>query len=104
MPRVSYPSLYSTVISTACYDGVEESGLLDFYYNPNPPVEFGARGIDVDVAWLDGSYVKVTGNSFAAPSMTGIVARLLSKNPELTPFQVKTVLSSIALNADTSKI
>ena len=34
--------------------------------------------------------------------MTGIVARLLSKYPELTPFQVKTVLSSIALNADTS--
>jgi len=72
-PRISYPSLYSTVISTACYDGIDENGLLDFYYSPNPPVEFGARGIDIDVAWLGGAYMKVTGNSFTAPSMTGIV-------------------------------
>jgi subtilisin len=50
------------------------------------------------VAWLDGRYVRATGNSFAAPSMTGVVALLLSKHPSLTPFQVKSVLSSLANN------
>ena len=31
--------------------------------------------------------------------MTGLVARLLSKHPGLTPFQVKTVLHALASNA-----
>ena len=48
-----------------------------FYYNPEPPVEFGALGIDVRVAWQDGDWITATGNSFAAPHITGLVARLL---------------------------
>jgi subtilisin family serine protease len=43
--------------------------------------------------------IRATGNSFAAPHITGLVARLLSKHPGLTPFQVKTVLHSLATNA-----
>jgi len=101
MPVVSFPSLYSTVISTACYEGATGSNPLDFYLNPAPPVEFGANGIDVDVAWLGGGYVKATGNSFAAPNITAIVALLLEKHPGLTPFQVKSVLSSLAANSYT---
>jgi hypothetical protein len=31
--------------------------------------------------------------------VTGLVARLLAKHPELTPYQVKAVLRSIAANA-----
>jgi subtilisin len=40
-----------------------------------------------------------TGNSFAAPHVTGLVARLLSKHPDLTPYEVKTVLRAVASNA-----
>ena len=98
MPIISFPSLYSTVISTACYDGVISDDPLDYYYNPQPPVEFAAKGVDREVAWLDGRYVRATGNSFAAPNMSGIVALLLGKHPSLTPFQVKSVLSSLANN------
>ena len=98
MPIISFPSLYSTVISTACYGDAEELSPLDYYYNPEPPVEFGAHGTDKEVAWLDGRYVRATGNSFTAPTMTGIVALLLSKHPNLTPFEVKSVLSSLAKN------
>jgi len=43
--------------------------------------------------------VTVTGNSFAAAHITGLVARLLGKHPDLTPFQVKTVLHAVADNA-----
>ena len=98
MPVISFPSLYSTVISTACYEDAKESSPLDYYYNPEPPVEFGAHGTDKEVAWLDGRYVRATGNSFTAPTMSGIVALLLSKHPNLTPFEVKSVLSSLASN------
>lgn len=95
IPAPSYPSLYSSVISVAAH---EESDPFTYYYNPSPPVEFGAPGIDVKVAWLDKSYSVITGNSFAAPHIAGIAALIRSKHPELTPFQIKTVLYACASN------
>src|SRR6187455_1170267 len=47
LPEASYPSLYSSVISVAAHDGKDP---FTYYYNANPPVEFGAPGIDVEVA------------------------------------------------------
>ncbi len=94
-PAPSYPSQYSSVISVAAHDGQDP---FTFYYNPSPPVEFGAPGIDVRVAWKDGQYARITGNSFAAPHIAGIVALIRSKHPELTPFQIKTVLWACAAN------
>ena len=52
----------------------EEPDPLLFYANPDPPVEFFARGVDVDVAWLGGGTIRATGNSFATPCISGIVA------------------------------
>jgi subtilisin len=95
VPGASYPSLYSSVISVAAHEGHDP---FTFYYNPAPPVEFGAPGIDVEVAWQDKATVVTTGNSFAAPHMAGIVALIRGKHPELTPFQIKTVLFSCAAN------
>ena len=95
IPAPSYPSTYSTVISVAAHEGKDP---YTFYYNPSPPVEFGAPGIDLRVAWANKSYIVSTGNSFAAPHITGLVALIKSKHPELTPFQVKTVLYACASN------
>jgi subtilisin family serine protease len=95
LPTPSYPSLYSSVISVAAHAGRE---MLTYYYNPAPPVEFGAPGIDVRVAWKDHQYLTSTGNSFAAPHIAGIVTLIRAKHPELTPFQVKTVLWACAAN------
>jgi subtilisin len=95
IPAPSYPSLYSSVISVAAHEGKDPFG---FDYNPEPPVEFGAPGIDVEVAWIDKQWATNTGNSFAAPHITGIVTLIRAKHPELTPFQVKTILWSCAKN------
>jgi subtilisin family serine protease len=76
----------------------EEADPLAYYYNPNPPVEFFARGVDVEVAWLAGGKLRVTGNSFATPHMSGICALMLGKHRELTPFQLKSVLYLTAGN------
>lgn len=95
MPEPSYPSLYSSVISVAAHDGKDP---FTYYYNTKPPVEFGAPGIDIEVAWNKGQYLVCTGNSFAAPHMTGITALIRAKHPDLTPFQVKTVLLACAAN------
>jgi subtilisin len=91
----SMPSLYSAVFSVASHAGKDP---FTYYYNPTPPVEFGAPGIDLRVAWKDHAYVTSTGNSFAAPHIAGIIALVRAKHPELTPFQIKSVLWACAAN------
>ena len=91
----SYPSMFSSVVSVAAHS---EPDPWRFYYNPAPPVEFGAWGLDVPVAWRGGGHTVGTGNSFAAPHITALVALILSKHPGLTPFEVKAVLAAVANN------
>jgi subtilisin len=95
MPVESYPWRFSSVISVGSH---EEEDPLAYFYNPSPPVEFFARGVGVEIAWLGGGRIVSTGNSFATPHMSGICALILSKHPELTPFQLKSVLYLTAAN------
>jgi subtilisin family serine protease len=95
MPVLSYPWHFASVISVASHDGRDS---MTYYYNPSPPVEFYARGVRVPVAWRGGDQIVSTGNSFAAPHITGICALILSKHPMLTPFQLKSVLYLAASN------
>jgi subtilisin family serine protease len=95
MPIESYPWRFSSVISVGSH---EEEDPLVFYANPNPPVEFFARGVDVPVAWIGGGTITATGNSFATPCISAITALVLSKHPTLTPFQLKSVLYLISSN------
>jgi subtilisin len=95
MPVRSFPAVFSSVFSVASHDSNDP---YRFYYNPEPPVEFGAHGVDVRVAWLDGGWITSTGNSFATPHIAGIVTKILGKHPELTPFQMKAVLRALAAN------
>jgi subtilisin family serine protease len=95
MPVESYPWRFSSVISVGSH---AEPDSLMFFYNPDPPVEFFARGVDVELPWLEGGTIRATGNSFATPHMSGICTLVRSKHPELTPFQLKSVLHLIADN------
>jgi subtilisin family serine protease len=100
MPVESYPWRFSSVISVGSH---EEQEPETFYYNPAPPVEFFGRGVDVEIAWVGGGTIRATGNSFATPHMSGICALILSKHPELTPFQLKSVLYLTASNVGGSE-
>jgi subtilisin len=100
MPVESYPWKFSSVISVGSH---EEHDPMTFYYNPDPPVEFFARGVDVEVAWVGGSKIRCTGNSFATPHMTGICALVLAKHSDLTPFQLKSVLYLTSTNVGGGK-
>lgn len=94
-PIPSFPCEYASVVSVASH---ETNDPYLFYYNPEPPTEFGAFGVDVPAAWKGGGISKVTGNSMAAPHITGIVARILEKHPALTVFQVKAILWALSAN------
>jgi subtilisin family serine protease len=93
VPGPSYPSLFAAVISVAAHDVADP---WTWYYNPDPPVEFGAYGVDVDVAWRDGGRIRATGNSFAAPHIAGLAALLRSRHPAATPFEIKSLLAATA--------
>ncbi|HSK53463.1 MAG TPA: S8 family serine peptidase [Clostridia bacterium] len=93
VPGPSYPSLFAAVVSVAAHDMPDPAV---WFYNPAPPVEFGAYGVDADVAWRDGSRIRATGNSFAAPHLAGYAALIRAKHPAATPFEVKAMLAATA--------
>jgi subtilisin family serine protease len=97
VPGPSYPSLFASVVSVAAHDLGDPWA---YFYNPRPPVEFGAHGVDVEVAWRDGGSMIATGNSFAAPHITGIIALIRSRHPGISPFEVKAVLAATATRPD----
>lgn len=96
MPGPSFPAEYSSVFSVASHADVDDR--LAFDFNPTPPAEWGAPGIDVEVPWLDGKTIVATGNSFAAPHIAGALTLIMAKHAGLTPFQAKTVLMALARN------
>jgi subtilisin len=100
MPVRSYPWRFASVVSVASHDIDDPFAYLR---NPDPPVEFYARGVEVDVAWADGSTLRASGNSFATPHISGICALIRSKHPDLTPPEVKTLLGLTATNAEDAR-
>jgi subtilisin family serine protease len=93
VPGPSYPSLFAAVVSVAAHDEADPAA---WFYNPTPPVEFGAHGVDVDVAWRDGGRIRATGNSFAAPHLAGYAALIRARHPAASPFEVKAMLAATA--------
>jgi subtilisin len=96
VPGNSYPSLFASVVSVAAHDLADPGA---WFYNPDPPVEFGAYGLNVDVAWRGGGRMVVTGNSFAAPHIAGYATRMRAAHPGITPFEVKAILAATADSA-----
>lgn len=60
-------------------------------------VEFAARGVDLHTPWNRGRWMKQSGSSFAAPHVTGLLARILSEHPSIKPPVAKALLQEIAL-------
>lgn len=87
------PSEFAGVFSVACGPGRDPE---EFWCNPNGPAEWAAPGMGVEVAWMAHSTITADGNSFAAPVITGHLARILGAHPGLTPWQARTVLAALA--------
>jgi subtilisin family serine protease len=94
LPHPSSPSIFSSSIVSV----VKRAGgdPLKFGYQYGEVIELVAPGVQVETTWPGGGYRQLTGNSFAAPYITAVIALLLEERPDLTPFQVKTILYAIA--------
>lgn len=91
----SYPWRFSSVVSVGSHD---QEDPMAFFSNPKPPVEFYAKGVGLEVAWLGGATIASAGNSFATAHMSGISALILSKHPDLASHELKSVLHLISDN------
>ena len=94
LPYPSYPSIFSSSIVSV----VKRAGgdPFNFGYRYGHVIELVAPGVDVKTTWPGGGYRQLTGNSFACPYIVGVIALLMERYPNLTPFQVKTILYAIA--------
>src|SRR5437773_2711013 len=94
LPYPSYPSIFSSsLVSVVKRTGGDP---FNFGYRFGQVIELVAPGVQVETTWPGGGYRQLTGNSFACPYITGIVALMLEARPDLTPFQIKTILYAIA--------
>lgn len=62
----------------------------------NPPIEFSAHGASVLTARTGGGYTRLTGTSFATPTVAAFCALLRGLNRNLKLFEVKTLLKHYA--------
>jgi subtilisin len=94
LPQPSFPSVFSSSLISVVKS--EQSDPLKFGFHYGEVIELTAPGVNVRTPWPGGGYRNLTGNSFACPHITGIVALLLENDPNMTPFQVKSALYAIA--------
>jgi subtilisin family serine protease len=90
---LGYPAMFSSVIS------VDSEAYEDKYkiiHYPKNRIEYGAKGEDVEVLQLHGSYGRSSGTSFATPHVTGIIALLLSIFPNIRSCEAKAILDSFS--------
>jgi subtilisin family serine protease len=97
--KTTIPSEFAGVFSVACAQGTDRELV---WRNPDAPAEWGAAGIDVEVAWSGGATMTTSGNSFAAPVIAGHLARMVGAHPGITPWQARTVLAELAVNTTIS--
>src|SRR5215210_6231706 len=94
LPQPSFPSVFSSSLISVSKSGEPDPFKFGFRYGE--VIELTAPGVNVRTAWPGGGHRNLTGNSFACPHITGIVALLLETYPNMTPFQVKSALYAIA--------
>lgn len=87
------------------------SGTINTFYHPDFVSFFSSRGpvspfyikpdlvapgVFVNTTSIHGRYNLTSGTSFAAPHVSGAAAIILEKNPELKPYQIKSLIVSTA--------
>jgi subtilisin family serine protease len=87
-----WPAHLSSVLGVDCALS-NEGGLR---YLPGRMVEFAAPAGEIRVPWKQGGHRVMTGSSFAAAWLSGMLARLLSVYPEIDPLLTKSLLRKIA--------
>ena len=88
----TYPAAFEGVIGVEAGDFASP---WDFRHRPGAIIECAASGKDQRLRWLGGREEVMSGPSFAAPHITGIVALILERHPGATLEEVREVLGRL---------
>ncbi len=93
---VNFPAAYDAVISVGA---VDTSGVRASFSNYGPKLDLVAPGVMIlsTVPFLN-RYQSLNGTSMATPHVSGVAALILSKNPNLTPAEVRGILTGTAID------
>ena len=91
--EVQWPGRYDEVFATTAID---EGNRLYSKANTGSSVFISASGVSVDSIDSSGEEVTASGTSFSAPYVSGVVALMLSANPELKVFEIRDILAMTA--------
>ncbi|WP_445487766.1 S8 family serine peptidase [Niallia sp. 03133] len=89
----NYPAAYDSVISVTA---VDQKDRLANFSNYGTSIDISAPGVNIYSTVPASHYRSMDGTSMAAPMVSGVAALILSKNPLLTPEDVKHILTSTA--------
>ncbi|HEX2076223.1 MAG TPA: S8 family serine peptidase [Longimicrobium sp.] len=86
----SAPAIFDNVLSVGALRGSDTARVV---CRPGEAVECLANAVHPDVRWLGGERVVATGTSYAAPIVTGTVARLRERHPSADLDAVRALLA-----------
>lgn len=84
-----YPASFECVLKVGASN---ESGTIANFSTRGEDVDFAAPGVNIYTTNKGGTYKSVSGTSFASPIVAGLVATMLSSNPDLSSEDIKNIL------------
>jgi len=91
--HVQYPGKYEEIIAVAATDSNDRAA---YFSNFGPEVDIVAPGVDIPTLLLNGRKGMVSGTSFSAAHVSGVIALMLSVDPTLTVSHIRELLSDVA--------
>ncbi|NQT94186.1 MAG: S8 family serine peptidase [Lentisphaerae bacterium] len=86
---VQYPARYDGVVGVGAVDAI---GRHLYFSNRGPEIDLVAPGVAVTAAGPDDGTVAFSGTSAAVPFVSGAIAAVLSRNPDLSAEEAATLL------------
>lgn len=99
LPGLSYPAANNNTIAVGATD---RNNNLTNFSSSGTALDVVAPGLGVLTTQLNNTYTVKSGTSMSAPIISGLAALILSRNPTLTPNQVRTLLTSTATDLGTN--
>ncbi|MDZ4754776.1 MAG: S8 family serine peptidase [Phycisphaerae bacterium] len=96
--NVAYPAKWPETIAVAALTNTDS---VASFSNFGPEVEFAAAGQNVRSLIGTTSYGDKNGTSQATPFVTGTIALMLARNPNLTAAEVRAILQATAVDINT---
>ncbi|UUZ97628.1 S8 family peptidase [Paenibacillus sp. P25] len=91
--EVDYPARFRQVIAVGA---TTRKGRIAPFSNVGKQIDIYAPGEKIYSTWLRGQYHELSGTSMATSHVSGVIALMLARKPDLRPRQVKLLLSKHA--------